>query len=103
MLSVLPVTEDQMWLSKLRPELRDNIHHPSDATNTTPTSNPPTTANKTEDRERSIPQDYHHVGRILLSAAVDGGADKSVRSTHIRATRIPDGCLSIYCSWNSDN
>src|SRR5579863_1088680 len=70
MLSTLPVTDDQTWLNKLRPESRDSINHPRDPANTTPTINPATSANITEDREDvgGMPQDYHCEGRTLLSA-----------------------------------
>jgi hypothetical protein len=59
MLRVLPVTDDHARLNKLRPELCDNIHHPADAANATPNSNPPMSPSKLEDRARSIPQGYH--------------------------------------------
>jgi len=72
MLSVLPVTDDQTWLNKLRPELRDNINHPAEPAKTTPISKPATSATTIEDRAvlGVISQDYHQhrVRRTLLSA-----------------------------------
>src|SRR5579863_902915 len=70
MLRTLPVTDDQTWLNKLRPEFRDSINHPRDPANTTPTINPATSTNITEDREDAggMPQDYHCVRRTPLSA-----------------------------------
>src|SRR5580692_3385164 len=73
MLRTLPVTDDQTWLNKLRPEFRDSINHPRDPENTTPTNNPTTSANTSEDRGDvgTISQGYHRtrVGRTLLTAA----------------------------------
>jgi hypothetical protein len=70
MLRTLPVIDDQTWLNKLRPESRDSINHPRDPANTTPTNNPASSANTTEDREdvAGMSQDYHCVGPTLLSA-----------------------------------
>src|SRR5580700_3288774 len=86
MLSTLPVTDDQTWLNKLRPEYRDSINHPSDPANNTPANNPTTSPNTTDaedrtdlgdprpaSRSRTISQAYHRTraGRTLLSAAFD--------------------------------
>jgi hypothetical protein len=104
MLSVLPVTDDHTWLSKLRAELRDSINHPTDPTNTTPSRNPPPTASKTDDRARSTPQGYHHVGRTLPSAAIDFDSEVGVASKVFTSpTRIPNTNSRIYCPWNFDS
>ena len=72
------MTDDQTWLNKLRPEFRDSINHPRDPANTTPTNNPTTSANTSEDRGDvgTISQGYHRtrVGRTLLSAALISSA-----------------------------
>ena len=97
MLRTLPVTDDQTWLNKLRPEFRDSINHPRDPENTTPTNNPTTSANTSEDRGDvgTISQGYHRtrVGRTLLSAAFD----------FISPSRILKPATSIYFPWNFDN
>src|SRR6202451_3268067 len=75
MLRTLPVTDDQRWLNKLRPELRESINHPAEPNSTAPKNNPTAsaspTANLTEDRAVPgvISQDYHRTraGRTLLS------------------------------------
>jgi hypothetical protein len=110
MLSVLPVTDDQTWLNKLRPEFRDNINHPTDPANTTPANNPRTSPKTTEDRRDvgDMSPDYHRVGRTLLSAAVDFDLQLEFAFKR-RAPRIYDTARilkpnpSIYRSWNSDN
>src|SRR4029077_12112857 len=76
MLMVLPVTADNKWLNSSRPELCDNINHPSEPIAATPRSSPRTSANTTAADDRAdiragledwtpasgslgIEQDYH--------------------------------------------
>jgi hypothetical protein len=101
MLSVRPVIEDHTRLNKARPELRTNMNDPIDATRPTPSSNPPIIASKTEDRPRSIPQDYHQCGADTLSAAVDAGLEGWLRKNFPH--RILRTGSIIYCSWNFDS
>src|SRR5580692_4397476 len=87
MLRTLPVTDDQTWLNKLRPELRDSINHAAEPTSTAPRSNPTTSANTTEDREDvgGMSQDYHPVGWTLLSAGHCVGEGLLLKSVILKA------------------
>src|SRR5208337_3645788 len=53
MLMVLPVTADNKWLNRARPECRDSINHPTEPRHRTPRSSPIRSANTTVAEDRA--------------------------------------------------